>query len=71
MLRILGKSTSINVRKVLWACAELSIAYEFENLGSQEHDLRDAAFLALNPNAHYERLSQRKGFFQHGRNGIP
>jgi len=28
MLAIIGKSTSINVRKVLWTCAELDIPYE-------------------------------------------
>jgi len=27
MLRILGKASSINVRKVLWACEEIGIAY--------------------------------------------
>jgi glutathione S-transferase len=28
MLRILGKASSINVRKVLWTCAELDIPFE-------------------------------------------
>lgn len=28
MLRVLGKSTSINVRKVLWTCDELELVYE-------------------------------------------
>jgi len=51
MLKILGKPTSINVRKVLWVCAELSLAYELEPLGSEEGDLDNAEFLALNPNA--------------------
>jgi len=30
-LKILGKSTSINVRKVLWCCTELGLAYERED----------------------------------------
>ena len=34
MLKILGKSTSINVRKVLWLCAEMELAYEHEQWGS-------------------------------------
>jgi glutathione S-transferase len=51
MLRILGKSTSINVRKVLWTCAELSLEYEHEQWGSGFRDTQDATFLALNPNA--------------------
>ena len=33
MLRVLGKSTSINVRKVLWTCAELGIACQREDWG--------------------------------------
>ncbi|NAS98611.1 glutathione S-transferase [Pseudomonas syringae pv. actinidifoliorum] len=28
MLKILGKASSINVRKVLWACTELEIPFE-------------------------------------------
>ena len=51
MLRILGKSTSINVRKILWLCSELSIAYELEERGIEENDLNKSEFLELNPNA--------------------
>lgn len=51
MLRILGKATSINVRKVLWTCAEIGEAYELEPWGSGFRDTNDPAFLALNPNA--------------------
>ena len=51
MLRILGKSTSINVRKVLWTCTELGQPYELEQWGSGFRDTSDSAFLALNPNA--------------------
>jgi glutathione S-transferase len=51
MLRILGKATSINVRKVLWTCAELGLPYELEPWGSGLRDTNDPAFLALNPNA--------------------
>jgi len=43
MLKILGKATSINVRKVLWTCAELGIDYEREDAG--------ADIGLLNPNA--------------------
>jgi glutathione S-transferase len=42
-LRILGRSSSINVRKVLWTCAELDLRFE--------HVESDAALLARNPNA--------------------
>ncbi len=51
VLRILGKTTSINVRKVLWTCAELGLEYELEEWGSGFRATNDAAFLALNPNA--------------------
>lgn len=51
MLRILGKASSISVRKVLWTCAELSEAYELEEWGTGFRATQDPAFLALNPNA--------------------
>src|SRR5690348_14733123 len=41
-LRILGKKSSINVRKVLWTCAELDLAFE--------HTESDPELLARNPN---------------------
>src|SRR5256885_3602708 len=34
MIRILGKSSSINVRKVLWLCVELGISLDQEEWGS-------------------------------------
>lgn len=40
-MRILGKATSINVRKVLWACEEIGIAYTWADEGPE---------LAANPN---------------------
>ncbi|ALK99743.1 glutathione S-transferase [Massilia sp. WF1] len=51
MLRILGKASSINVRKVLWTCAELEIPFNREDWGAGFQSTREAAFLALNPNA--------------------
>lgn len=50
MLKILGKSTSINVRKVLWTCEELGLDYHQEDYGSGFAPTDTAAFLALNPN---------------------
>jgi len=43
MLKIIGKATSINVRKVLWTCAELGLPFERE-------EWNDAAHAGLNPN---------------------
>lgn len=51
MLRILGKASSINVRKVLWTCAELGLAFEREDWGSGFQATDSPEFLALNPNA--------------------
>jgi glutathione S-transferase len=50
-LKLLGRSSSINVRKVLWTLAELGIEYYHEEWGTEALPLRSAAFLALNPNA--------------------
>jgi len=41
MVRIIGKASSINVRKVLWACEEIGVAYTRED---------SAPEMALNPN---------------------
>jgi glutathione S-transferase len=51
MLRILGKATSINVRKVLWTCAELGLPFEREDWGSGFQSTQQPQFLDLNPNA--------------------
>lgn len=51
MLRILGKPTSINVRKVLWTCEELGLAYEAEAWGDGFQPTATPEFRALNPNA--------------------
>jgi glutathione S-transferase len=50
MLELLGRSTSINVRKVLWTCAELDLPCQHAEWGAGTLTLRDPAFLALNPN---------------------
>ena len=51
MLRIMGRASSINVRKVLWACAEMEIPFEREDWGAGFKSTRTPEFLALNPNA--------------------
>ncbi|MBV8503462.1 MAG: glutathione S-transferase [Paucibacter sp.] len=51
MLKLLGKSPSINVRKVQWLCTELGLSYEHEEWGAGYRSTQDPAFLALNPNA--------------------
>ncbi|RKQ53284.1 glutathione S-transferase [Vogesella indigofera] len=51
MLQILGRASSINVRKVLWTCAELDIAFEREDWGAGFRSTHSPEFMALNPNA--------------------
>nr|WP_291205677.1 glutathione S-transferase [Hyphomonas sp.] len=51
MLRVYGRASSINVRKVLWTCDELCIAFEREDWGAGFRSTREAEFLALNPKA--------------------
>jgi glutathione S-transferase len=49
MLRIYGYAGSINVRKVLWTCAELGLDFEREDWGASFRSTADPAFLSLNP----------------------
>jgi glutathione S-transferase len=49
MLRIYGHAGSINVRKVLWACAELGLDFAREDWAGPFRATSDPAFLALNP----------------------
>ena len=50
MLKILGRANSFNVRKVLWTCDELGIAYEREDWGRGHRSTDDPEFLKYNPN---------------------
>lgn len=50
MLRILGRTTSINVRKVLWTAAELGLDFRHEAEWGIGRDVRGPEFLTLNPN---------------------
>lgn len=50
MLSIYGKSSSINVRKVLWTCAELDLPYQLQQYGAGHQSTSTPEFLAMNPN---------------------
>ncbi|UGQ45357.1 glutathione S-transferase family protein [Massilia endophytica] len=51
-ISLLGKRSSINVRKVLWTLEALGLPYELEEeWGSGHRDTNVPEFLALNPNA--------------------
>ena len=49
MLRIYGYAQSINVRKVLWACQELGLAFERVDWGGNFRSTSEPEFRALNP----------------------
>ena len=50
MLKILGRNTSSNVQKVLWACGEMDIPFEREDIGGPFGGNDQPEYLALNPN---------------------
>ena len=50
MLKILGRTTSANVQKVTWCCAELGLAFERQDVGGLFGRNRDPEYLAMNPN---------------------
>ena len=49
MLRILGRTNSINVRKVLWLCEELAVSYRREDWGCGYRPTSDPVFRKLSP----------------------
>jgi glutathione S-transferase len=49
-LRLWGQPRSINVQKVLWSLEELGLPFERVDAGSTFGRVRDADYLALNPN---------------------
>ncbi len=49
-MKVLGRTTSINVRKVLWMLDELDVPYGREDWGLPLRDPAVPEFLALNPN---------------------
>lgn len=62
MVRVLGRVTSINVRKVLWALEELGESYEREDWGLPLRDPNVPEFLALNPNGQVPVFFDSDGF---------
>jgi glutathione S-transferase len=50
VLRVLGRTSSINVRKVLWTLAECGFDYAHEPEWAGGRSAREPEFLALNPN---------------------
>ncbi len=61
MIRVLGRLSSINVRKVLWTCDELGLSYSREDWGSGFASPKAPEFLALNPNAQVPVIADDEG----------
>ncbi len=51
MLKIWGRMSSINVKKVVWAAQELGMAFERTEAGGAFGVVKTPGYLALNPNA--------------------
>lgn len=60
-MRILGKASSINVRKVLWTCRELQIDFRREDWGSGFAATDTPEFLAMNPNGQVPVIEDEAG----------
>ena len=61
-IRIIGRASSINVRKVLWTCAETGIAHVFDgNWETDARSARRAELLSLNPNDQFPVLIDGDG----------
>ncbi|MCC7548641.1 MAG: glutathione S-transferase family protein [Burkholderiales bacterium] len=50
MLKIWGRTNSVNVQKVLWACAEMGLPYERIDAGGEFGEVNTPQYRALNPN---------------------
>jgi len=61
MLRVLGRASSINVRKVLWTCREIGLSYDREDWGSGFRPTAVPEFLAMNPNGLVPVIEDEEG----------
>jgi len=57
MLKIWGRTTSINVQKVLWCCAELGLKFDRVDAGGKFGVNNTPEYLAMNPNGLVPRIS--------------
>ena len=62
MLKIWGRSTSINVQKVMWAIGELNLPHERIDVGGAFGRTKEPFYLAMNPNALVPTLEEDDGF---------
>ena len=57
MLTIWGHENAPNVRKVIWTCGELGIAYERKDIGGPFGGTESDAYRAMNPNGRIPTIS--------------
>src|SRR5260370_1546277 len=50
MIKLWGRTNSLNVQKVLWTLAELDLAYERTDAGMKFGVVNTPAYRAMNPN---------------------
>lgn len=62
MRRILGRLTSVNVMKAVWAAEELGVDYAREDVGGAFGGNRTPQYLAMNPNGLVPVLVEDDGF---------
>lgn len=62
MLKVLGRNTSSNVQKVLWALGELNLPFTRLDFGGAFGKTQEPAYLAINPNALVPTLEEEDGF---------
>ena len=61
MLKVWGRTTSVNVQKVLWCCEELDLPFERVDLGGNFGGTDAPEFRAMNPNGLVPAVSE-EGF---------
>jgi glutathione S-transferase len=58
MLKVWGRTTSVNVQKVMWCCGELELDYERIDVGGPFGGTDTPEFLAMNPNGLVPAISE-------------
>ena len=62
MLRLWGRTSSINVRKVIWAAQELNLTIQRTDAGGKFGLVREAEYLGHNPNGLVPLVEDEGGF---------
>jgi glutathione S-transferase len=70
VIKVWGRNTSANVQKVMWAVAEIGLAYERIDIAGPFGKNREPAYLAKNPNGLVPTLEEDDGFLLWESNSI-